>query len=71
MKMPSWCGAAAECTPPPMVSALEAMGLSLLTLFQSRKQQGEKAEMAQAAEAIKVLLEKDIKPKDIMTKRRL
>ena len=53
-----------------MASALEAMGLSLpYSSSNPANSKEKKAEMAQAAEAIKVLLEKDIKPKDIMTKK--
>ena len=53
-----------------MASALEAMGLSLPYSSSNPANSKEKrAEMAQAAAAIKVLLEKDIKPADIMTKK--
>ncbi|MDX9909904.1 MAG: dihydroxy-acid dehydratase [Mariniphaga sp.] len=53
-----------------MASALEAMGLSLpYSSSNPANSKEKKAEMAQAAAAIKVLLEKDIKPKDIMTKK--
>jgi len=51
-----------------MASALEALGMSLpYTSSNPANSNAKKAEMAQAAEAIKVLLEKDIKPRDIMT----
>lgn len=53
-----------------MASALEALGISLpYTSSNPANSNAKKAEMAQAAAAIKVLLEKDIKPKDIMTKK--
>src|SRR5690554_242435 len=53
-----------------MASALEALGMSLpYTSSNPANSNAKKAEMAQAAAAIKVLLEKDIKPKDIMTKK--
>lgn len=53
-----------------MASALEAVGMSLpYTSSNPANSNAKKAEMAQAAAAIKVLLEKDIKPKDIMTKK--
>lgn len=53
-----------------MASALEAIGMSLpYTSSNPANSNAKKAEMAQAAAAIKVLLEKDIKPRDIMTKK--
>lgn len=53
-----------------MASALEALGMSLpYTSSNPANSNAKKAEMAEAAAAIKVLLEKDIKPKDIMTKK--
>ncbi len=53
-----------------MASALEAVGMSLpYTSSNPANSNAKKAEMAQAAAAIKVLLEKDIKPRDIMTKK--
>ncbi len=53
-----------------MASALEALGMSLpYTSSNPANSKEKRAEMAQAAAAIKVLLEKDIKPKDIMTKK--
>lgn len=51
-----------------MASALEALGISLpYSSSNPANSNDKKAEMAQAANAIKILLEKDIKPKDIMT----
>ncbi len=53
-----------------MAAALEALGMSLpYTSSNPANSKEKRAEMAQAAAAIKVLLEKDIKPKDIMTKK--
>lgn len=52
-----------------MASALEALGISLpYSSSNPANSNAKKREMAEAAEAIKVLLEKDIKPTDIMTK---
>lgn len=51
-----------------MASALEALGISLpYSSSNPANSNAKKREMAEAAIAIKVLLEKDIKPKDIMT----
>ncbi|HUH74237.1 MAG TPA: dihydroxy-acid dehydratase [Chitinophagales bacterium] len=51
-----------------MASALEALGISLpYSSSNPANSNAKKREMAEAAVAIKVLLEKDIKPKDIMT----
>lgn len=53
-----------------MASALEALGMSLpYTSSNPANSNAKKEEMARAAAAIKVLLEKDIKPRDIMTKK--
>ncbi len=53
-----------------MAAALEALGISLpYTSSNPANSKEKRAEMAQAAAAIKLLLEKDIKPKDIMTKK--
>ncbi|MCO5233698.1 MAG: dihydroxy-acid dehydratase [Chitinophagales bacterium] len=53
-----------------MASALEALGMSLpYTASNPANSNAKKAEMAQAAAAIKVLMQKDIKPRDIMTKK--
>ena len=53
-----------------MASALEALGMSLpYTSSNPANSNAKKAEMAKAAAAIKLLLEKDIKPSDIMTKK--
>lgn len=52
-----------------MASALEALGMSLpYTSSNPANSNEKKAEMPQAAAAIKNLLEKDIKPSDILTK---
>jgi dihydroxy-acid dehydratase len=51
-----------------MASALEALGISLpYSASNPANSNDKKAEMAQAAVAVKALLEKDIKPRDIMT----
>lgn len=51
-----------------MASALEALGISLpYSSSNPANSNAKKREMGEAALAIKVLLEKDIKPKDIMT----
>lgn len=51
-----------------MASALEALGISLpYSSSNPANSNAKKREMAEAAVAIKILLEKDIKPKDIMT----
>ncbi len=51
-----------------MASALEALGISLpYSSSNPANSTAKKREMAEAAVAIKILLEKDIKPKDIMT----
>lgn len=53
-----------------MASALEALGISLpYTSSNPANSNEKKAEMAQAAAAIKNLIEKDIKPSDILTKK--
>lgn len=53
-----------------MASALEALGMSLpYTSSNPANSNAKKEEMAKAAAAIKILLEKDIKPRDIMTKK--
>lgn len=53
-----------------MASALEALGMSLpYTSSNPANSNEKKAEMAQAAVAIKNLIEKDIKPSDILTKK--
>ena len=53
-----------------MASALEALGMSLpYTSSNPANSNEKKAEMPQAAAAIKNLLEKDIKPSDILTKK--
>lgn len=53
-----------------MASALEALGMSLpYTSSNPANSNEKKAEMAQAAAAVRLLLEKDIKPSDIMTKK--
>ena len=53
-----------------MASALEALGMSLpYTSSNPANSNEKKAEMHQAAAAIKNLIEKDIKPSDILTKK--
>lgn len=53
-----------------MASALEALGMSLpYTSSNPANSNAKKEEMAKAAAAIKILIEKDIKPRDIMTKK--
>lgn len=53
-----------------MASAIEALGMSLPFSSSNPAVSGEKqAECIVAGEAIKVLLEKDLKPRDIMTKK--
>lgn len=53
-----------------MASALEALGMSLpYTSSNPANSNEKKAEMPQAAAAIKLLIEKDIKPSDILTKK--
>ncbi len=53
-----------------MASALEALGMSLpYTSSNPANSNEKKAEMPQAAAAIKNLIEKDIKPSDILTKK--
>ena len=53
-----------------MASALEALGMSMpYTSSNPANSNEKKAEMAQAAAAVKLLIEKDIKPSDILTKK--
>ncbi len=52
-----------------MASAIEALGMSLpYSSSTPATDEGKAAECARAGEAIKLLLEKDLKPRDIMTK---
>ena len=53
-----------------MAAALEALGMSLpYTSSNPANSNEKKAEMVEAAAAVKLLLEKDIKPSDILTKK--
>jgi dihydroxy-acid dehydratase len=53
-----------------MSSAIEAMGMSLPSSSSTpAENEGKKIETQKVGEAIKLLLEKDIKPRDIMTKK--
>ncbi len=53
-----------------MASAIEALGMSLpYSSSNAALSDDKKKECLEAGEAIKILLEKDIKPKDIMTKK--
>ena len=55
-----------------MASAIEALGMSLpYSSSNPALSEDKQKECAAIGEAIKLLLEKDIKPKDIMTRRHL
>ena len=54
-----------------MASAIEALGMSLPYSSTNPALSEEKKKECDAGKAIRILLEKDIKPKDIMTRKHL